>query len=342
MHENHHHFPGFENAREQLPELLDRAYRAGEPVASLAIAHSLSESQTRRLIRQARYERILELDLEYMPNRADFEKKGAEAKILAPTPEPERAVRKARRPDGLPAYLASLYETPLLTREQERHLFRKYNFLKHRAAKLRDALNPERPKMKEMDEIESLHNQAVEVKNHLIRANLRLVVSIAKKYVSDHDALFDLVSEGNMSLYRAIEKFDYALGNKFSTYATWAIKKNYARAYNNRVRQEARFRTSHDEALDATTDRGLNPFAEEAAQQQREMDVSQILGVLTEREREVVTKRYGLAGPAPAQTLKEVGADMGVTKERIRQIEKRALLKLREAAESAKLESAAA
>ena len=105
-----------------------------------------------------------------------------------------------------------------------------------------------------MEKIEDLYRQALEVKNAIVRANLRLVVAIAKKYVGSQEGLFDLVSEGNMSLLRAVEKFDYTRGNKFSTYATWAIKKNYARAYNNRVRQEARFRTSLDETLDAAAE----------------------------------------------------------------------------------------
>ena len=72
--------------------------------------------------------------------------------------------------------------------------------------------------------------EALAVKNQIIRANLRLVVSIAKKHVGRSDNFFELVSDGNMSLIRAVEKFDYARGNKFSTYASWAIMKNFIRS----------------------------------------------------------------------------------------------------------------
>jgi RNA polymerase primary sigma factor len=112
----------------------------------------------------------------------------------------------------LPPYLASLYEVSLLTREQEMHLFRQYNYLKYRASALRESLDPKRPNARVMDQLESDYEQAVETKNKIVRANLRLVVSIAKKHVSDQDRLFDLVSDGNISLYKAVEKFDYTLG----------------------------------------------------------------------------------------------------------------------------------
>jgi RNA polymerase primary sigma factor/RNA polymerase sigma factor len=182
----------------------------------------------------------------------------------------------------------------------------------------------------------------VETKNQIIRANLRLVVSVAKKYVDHPDALFDLVSEGNMSLYRAVEKFDYGRGFKFSTYAMWAIKKNYIRAYQERMRLENRFHTSQDEALAAATEWRSDPWAEERAQQQREVDVAKILGCLTERERDIVALRYGLTGVAQAQTLEEIGSHLGVSKERVRQLERRALAKLREAAEAERIESVVA
>jgi hypothetical protein len=136
---------------------------------------------------------------------------------------------------------------PLLTREQEAHLFRKYNYLKYKAAKLRQELDPAQPKSSLMDEIEGLQSEAVTIKNEIARANLRLVVSIAKRHVTPDQNFFELVSDGNVSLLRAIEKFDFARGNKFSTYASWAIMKNFARTIPGEYRQRDRFRTSYDE-----------------------------------------------------------------------------------------------
>ena len=98
-----------------------------------------------------------------------------------------------------------------------------------------------------MDQIERLYDEAVATKNQIIRANLRLVVSIAKRHVGPDENFFELVSDGNMSLMRAVEKFDYARGNKFSTYASWAIMKNFARTIPDEHRHRDRFRTSQAE-----------------------------------------------------------------------------------------------
>src|SRR5581483_3907336 len=134
-----------------------------------------------------------------------------------------------RAPEGLPPYLAGLYDDPLLTREQEAHLFRKMNYLKYRASKVREQIDPARARTADLDEVERLQEEALAVKNQIIRANLRLVVSIAKRHVGPSNNFFELVSDGNMSLIRAVEKFDFSRGNKFSTYASWAIMKNFAR-----------------------------------------------------------------------------------------------------------------
>ena len=209
---------------------IARLWRRGVSVEVLAQQHGRSASAIERVINEGRAAHILEQKLEAMYDPS-FDAADAAKVILAPMPKPAgtRQTVKVRPPADLPPYLASLYtDTPLLSREQEAHLFRKMNYLKHKAVKLREALEPTRPRTSELNEIERLQAEALAVKNQIIRSNLRLVVSIAKKRVGPTNNFFELVSDGNMSLIRAVEKFDFARGFKFSTYASWAIMKNFA------------------------------------------------------------------------------------------------------------------
>ena len=238
----------------------------------------------------------------------------------------------------MPPYLAALYDVPLLTREQEQHLFRKMNYLKYRAGRLRDKLRSGKTTRQQLEEIEDLYQQSVDVKNFIVRANLRFVVSIAKRHVTPSDNFFELVSDGNMSLIRAAEKFDFSRGNKFSTYASWAIMKNFARTIPGEYKYRDRFRTSQDEAFMSAVDDGINPMIEETQQRRRQQQISRILSRLDEREQRIIVSRFGLNHRLEPQTLKEVGVEMGVTKERVRQIEARALDKLRLAARDEKID----
>ena len=193
--------------------------------------------------------------------------------ILGPAPESRPPAKKVPRPAGLPPYLASMYETPLLTREQEQHLFRKMNYLKYKASVLRDRLDVRRPRMTAMELVLKFANDAAAVKNDIIRANLRLVVSIAKRYASGPGHLFELISDGNMSLIRAVEKFDFARGFRFSTYATWAIIKNFARTIPTELRQRARFHTGGEERLRGVEDIRPDSARRESAQSERRSEV---------------------------------------------------------------------
>ena len=324
----------------EMKERIYAEFVAGKSAEAIASRYCRTKTTIYRVVNEVRAQLIMDLPLDFMDND-EFRRKSAEKKIvLAPMPESETKRRKTKAPAGLPRYLASLYEVALLDRGQEQYLFRKYNFLKYQATKLRDNMESSRARAADMDKIEALYDQAVKVKNQIVQSNLRLVVSIAKRHVMASEDFFQLVSDGNMSLIRAVEKFDYARGYKFSTYASWAIMKNFARTIPGEFRQKDRFRPTSEELFLSKEDQRTDQRMLESAQQLRERQVSQILDNLDDREQKIIISRFGLDYSQEPQTLKEVGEQLGVTKERIRQIEARALVKLRQAAQQEKLDFA--
>ena len=322
----------------EMKERIYANFLSGKSAETLARKYCRTKATIYRVVNEIRANLIMALPLDFMDNE-EFHRKAAYKKIVeSPMPVPEKKTRKTKPPAGLPRYLASLYEVSLLTREQEQYIFRKFNFLKCKARQLRDKLDPTRAKSSDMDEIERLYDEAVKVKNLIVRSNLRLVVSIAKRHVGANDDFFQLVSDGNMSLIRAAEKFDYSRGNKFSTYASWAIMKNFARTIPGEFKQKDRFRPTSEELFLSREDQRTDRYVLEAAQERRTEQVNRILDSLDEREQKIIISRFGLDYNQEPQTLKEVGAELGVTKERIRQIEARALNKLRAAARTENIE----
>ena len=314
-------------------QMIYDAHLRGISVHALAKRFCRTRSSIYRIVTEERAKQLLSEPIEYMPS-PEFERPDADRIILGdPAAEaamggPER--RAVSPPKGLPIYLKTLYKTPLLTKDQEQGIFRRYNYLKFKAAAVRGRLQGSRmPRVEDIAEIEKLIDEANSAKNRIIQANLRLVVNIAKRHVGPQANFFELISDGNMSLMRAVDKFDYTRGFKFSTYASWAIMKNFARSVPQEGVRRDRFMTGRDELLEMSRDLRF-----EGEEGYREPDISvrqnieRILDQLEQREREIVMRRFGL-GEMPAQTLEEVGKHFGVTKERIRQIETRALSKLR-------------
>ncbi len=278
--------------------------------------------------------------IEYIPCR-QFSRASAEA--LATVPPADALVPLERKPEdpaavkGLTPYLASLYQTRLLTKDEEQFYFRRMNWLKFRAATTRARLDRKRATPRQMDEVDGWLAEAETVKAILITSNLRLVVSIAKKFVDATYAFEELVSEGNVALMRAVEKFNFALGNRFSTYATYAIQRHFFRL-SHRGRQFRKRFVADDSSL---KDRAaVDAPAEYCSAEQIGMLKDMFRGFLKElepRERSIVVARFGFDGKPP-RTFRELGSQMGVCKERIRQIQTRAMEKIREMAEEARLE----
>jgi len=341
-HDQHHPEAAvFPNAPQPLTDDVKReiyrGFRRGVAAERLAKRYCRTKASLYRIIAEMRAKRLLDQPIEFIFNPF-FEQPNVGATILGPAPAVPERQSAFRPPPGLPPYLAQLYAIPLLTKEQEAYQFRKMNYLKFCAARLRDQLDVSRAKSHVMDQIERYLDEAVDVKNLLIRSNLRLVVSIAKKHVKPGSNFFEMVSDGNISLIRAIEKFDYGRGFKFSTYATWAIMKNYARSIPAEHTQLDRYRTGSEELFQSSADQRSDQFEQELVNHHQHEAIMRILNRLDDRERNIIMFRFGLNQETEPQTLEQLGGRFGVTKERIRQLEARALGKLRKIAVEEKLD----
>lgn len=316
---------------EEHKQLAHEFARQGISVAELSRRFGRSKAVICTALAEVRALRLKSMVIDFVDS-AEFRTEGADRRIQTEKPpmNPENSVRP---PSGLPAYLSELYEVPLLTREQEQYQFRLMNFLKFRFVELQQKLNPAKPVARLATEMEQLLDRIAAVKNHLIRSNLRLVVSIAKRHVKAGVNFFELVSDGNMSLMRAVEKFDYSRGNKFSTYASWAIMKNFARSVPAENTRLDRFRTGEEDIFVQSADHRSAALGDERRNREQRMAIIQLMEELNGREQKVISCRFGLEQNAEPETLEQVGVRLGVTKERVRQIEVRSLEKLRKIAE---------
>ena len=310
--------------------MIYNSFRRGMSVDTLAKRFRRKRNSVYRVINEVRAKRLLDHPLDYIYHPS-FDDPSLEGEILGPMPGLEAFEEKRRQmsvPKDVPPELTSLYEMPLLSREQEQHLFRQMNYLKHKAKVMRDRLDPARARIQDIKEIEEIQDRATALKNQLISCNMRLVVSIAKRHAGQVDNFFDLLSDGNMSLLRAVEKFDFSRGNKFSTYASWAIMKNFARSIPEEKRRRERYVTGKEDLFDIAPDNRTDEHEVVSSAEQDAHRVNRLLEYLDPRERQIIRMRAGLDN-AEGMTLEEIGQQLGITKERVRQLNVRIMNKLR-------------
>jgi RNA polymerase sigma factor (sigma-70 family) len=291
--------------------------------------------------------------------------------------------------DPVRAYLQQIGRTPLLTAAEEVDLSQRIEAGLWAAERLRRHEAGEESIAEDLRrELEAVATDGVEAKAAMVRANLRLVVSVAKKFSRRGMPFLDLVQEGNLGLIRAVEKFDYAKGFKFSTYATWWVRQAIGRGMaeqgrtirlpvhvaedlakmtrgereldqalgrppeaeevaeatgltSQRVRDLRRWRrdpVSLDTPLgedgetvlgDLVLDESTPSAADLVEHEEVSLGIARVLHVLPEREQRILRLRFGMDDGRP-RTLDEVGRELGLTRERIRQLEKHALATLRQ------------
>jgi len=308
-----------------------------------------------------------------------------------PEEEPEVEVEEVRQPDAVGAYLREIGRFPLLKPEEEIELARAIEDGEHASRRLASGkVRSERSRA----ELERIRRMGEDARERMIRQNLRLVVSIARRYRATGMPFLDLIQEGNLGLIRAVEKFDWKRGFKFSTYATWWIRQAVQRGIADRgrvirlpvhvhdmllrmrkARGELEGSLGREASVDelahgskitakrvqdlqrlnaaplsletpmgeGTTNLGelvRDPSADEhfedVFRDLQRSDMMRVLQTLSERERVILLLRFGMSGEQP-MTLEEVGQRFGLTRERIRQLEGKALAKLRHPSRSAAL-----
>jgi RNA polymerase primary sigma factor len=313
-----------------LNDLNDFKHWSKAMTTALVDSISRSDSATSHPDDDALHRRTLELlqgEIEFIPNPSFHESEESEDEIVKATlqvgNEPTRA------PADLPAHLRGMCESDLLTHEQEAALFREMNFLKYRANFLRGRLDPDHLDQQLLSAIDSLLAKAETIRDHIIKANMRLVMSIVKKFVTPQQSFDELLSDGIFTLMQAVEKFDYDRGFRFSTYAYRSIARNAYRTLTTARKEEARFtRDAEDWAFEQEEDRSSSAMHDQVWSNLRELTAS-MLDRLDRRERLIIRSRYALGSHRKVRTFQSLADKLGVSKERVRQLEQRAVAKLR-------------
>ena len=286
---------------------------------------------------KARTEALLQREIGFIANRSFTQPSAYRAILGRPPLLPGSPKADSATFKDMPSHLVRMCETPLLSADQEQDLFRRMNYLKFRVHQIRSELNPARPNRRKVEQAELFLSDADEIMQVIVSANTRLVISIIKK-LGNGSNFDELLSDGITSLMNAVEKFDFDRGFRFSTYATMVLKRHLFRCIKRNHRDRTRFPNGEPGLL-------MECPQTEGGQRLNETQWSNLTGTMEKmlarldvRERRIIRERFGFDSLGKKRSLQSIAGDFGVCKERVRQLEKRAMGKLREWADAFRLD----
>jgi RNA polymerase sigma factor (sigma-70 family) len=299
-----------------------------------ALAPAASVFQKLNDEQRARLQHLLTERIDYV-NDASFARTGTARELFGPRLAAPDARPWCNRAAAVVNYDELTDHKETLTTTEEHLLFRRYNYARCRMSTILDRYAGRHLTIKAVAELLWWHEQAQATRDEIVRANMPLVLAMAKRTRLSNVDYMELISEGNMALLRSVEKFDCSRGFKFSTYACRAILKSFSRVAMRTSRYRGRFPTEFDPTLERSTyqDEMREDLEADCVDELRGI-IRQNTAALNDVEVQVIRARFalgpveGLEGEGP-KTLEQVGILIGVTKERVRQIQNRALEKLR-------------
>ena len=327
---------------DQDKRIIVDCFDRGISVDCLAKRYCRTASSIYRVVGQDKAQRIKNLSIRFVTNPL-FDHPDADHIILKVLPEKARQqptdslggleVREQivlRQPNDIPAYLSDVFRQPPLPHAVVMDAFRQMNYLKAKAARLQARIDVTTARTAELEAIESLLEHAGVIRNQILQTHLRVVVHVARKHQHSQHDLFELISDGNLWMLRAVETFDFSRGVKFSTYLTYVLMKNFARrAGDNSTRVDERLVTTQNDLLDElgeSQEQNIPDAVDMLLLQGRLVDA---LIKLPRRERDLLAAHYGLEAGQGPMSLSQIAQRMGITKARVRQLEVRALGRLR-------------